>query len=571
MKWLWCLSAALIIFNWSLAPILGTETDIWWHLAAGQRFWQHGLELTDPYSFTEAGHVWVRIDWLFQVLVYPIYQRGGLPALILLRSACLLGGAGLVAFMLRRRSAAERWLLALLVASIWSYAIALRPATVSFFFTTLWVTVLELGRGGRRRALWALPPLMCLWFNLHVASLAGILLLGLYAVGHTLEKARDRQPPDRVWWQVLVASFLATMLNPQGWKTVFYPIHFMFVNSPWRALILEVQPPNWDTPGAWQARLLLGLSLVGAAQALRRREVTPLLVTLVTGYLMNSAARHQYQLCAALVPWAALSLPSLLQRSTGLVAGLLAAQALASTLVLRLPLGGLVRRESFSQRLAALTAQGAPGLRVFVDMNGAGYFLYHFDGRQKVFIDSRTDQVYMQPTILLDHQEIWTGGERALQLLDQYQIQAVVNNRLASEGSPLWEKLKQSGDWTCVSSDMVGELYVRNDLASQFREPPPPPFQRDFLAAFPLEAAGSIYEAEASWQSSLNDYPQFASAHQWLAKLWTAQGKRAQAKRALARAEAYHAETTGLNEDWQKIGITWPRWLRAYALPFWAL
>ena len=568
MKWLWCLSAALIILNWSLAPIVGTETDIWWHLAAGQRFWQHGLELTDPYSFTEAGHPWVRIDWLFQLLVYPIFQRGGVSALILLRSACLLGGGGLVAFMLRRRSLAERWLLALLVASIWSYAIALRPATASFFFTALWVTVLELGRLSKRGFLWVLPPLMCLWFNLHVASLAGILLLGLYAMGQSLQQRR----PDWIWWQVLTASFLATMINPQGWKTVFYPIHFMFVKSPWRDLILEVQPPHWDTPGAWQARLLLGLSLLGAAQAWRRRrEVTPLLVTLVTGYLMNSAVRHQYQLCPALVPWVALSLPPLLQRATGVVAALLAVQALTSTLVLRLPLSGLVRRESFSERLAALTSHGPPGLRVFIDMNAAGYFLYHFDGRQKVFIDSRTDQVYMQPTILLDHQEIWTGGERALQLLDQYQIQAVVNNRLASEGSLLWEKLKQSGDWTCVSSDMVGELYVRNDLASQFQEPPPPAYQRDFLAGFPLEAAGSIYEAEASWQSSLKDYPQFASAHQWLAKLWTAQGKRAQAKRALARAEAYHAENPGLNEDWQRLGITWPRWLRAFALPFWAL
>ena len=569
--WLWWLGAGLVVFNWSLAYVPGTETDIWWHLAAGQRFWQHGLELTDPYSFTEAGHPWIRIDWLFQVLLYPIFQHGGLPGLILVRSACMLGGAGLVAFMLRRRAPAERWLLVLLVASIWSCSVALRPAMLSFFFTAWWVALLEFGRLNQRRALWLLPPLMCLWFNLHVASLAGILLLGLYAVGHTGERMRARQPVDWIWWQVLAVSFLVTFVNPQGWKTVYYPLHFMFTRSPWRDFIVEVQPPQWGTPGAWQARLLLGLSLVGAGRALSRQEMTPLLVTLVTGYFMNSSVRHQYQLCAALVPWAALSLAGPLSRLTVVAAILLASQALASTLVLRLPLSGLVRRESFSLRLATLAAQGPAGLRVFVDMNTAGYFLYHFDGRQKVFIDSRTDQVYMQPDLLLEHQQIWTGAEQALQLLDRYQVQAVVNNRLASEGSPLWQKLRQSGQWECVCSDLTGELYVRRELAGLFHEPPPPAYQRDFEAAFPLEAAGRIYEAEASWQASLKDYPQFALAHQWLGKLWTAQGKRAQARRALARAEAYHAGTPGLNEDWQRIGITWPRWLRACFLPFWAI
>ncbi|MBX3166916.1 MAG: hypothetical protein KF760_05875 [Candidatus Eremiobacteraeota bacterium] len=574
MKWLswwWWLSAGLVVLNLSLAPIPGTETDIWWHLAAGRRFWQHGLELTDPYSFTEPNHPWIRIDWLFQVLLYPVYQRGGLPALMLLRSACLLGGAALVAFVLRRRAPAESWLLIMLVASIWAHSIALRPAALSLFFTTLWTSLLELGRLEKHRALWALPPLMWLWFNLHVASLAGILLLGLYAVGHTLERLRAAQKPDWLWWKILGLSFLATFVNPQGWKTVFYPIHFMLVKSPWRDLISEVQPPHWNTPGTWQARLLLGLALVGGARAFSKRQVTPLLVTLVIGFLMNQATRHQYQLCVTLVPWAALSLPRPLRAITAGAALLFTVHAAMALLVLRFPLSGLVRRESFSERLAALTAQGPHGLRVFVDMNAAGYFLYHFDGRQKVFIDSRTDQVYLQPGLLPDHQEIWTGGERALQLLDQYQIQAVVNNRLDSDGSPLWSKLKVSADWTCVSSDLIGELYVRNELVQDFPDLPQPAYLRDFLNGFSLEAEGRLGEAEASWLNSLKDYPQYASAYQWLGKLWTAQGKRAQARRALARAEAYHAENSGLDEDWRRLGIHWPRWLRAYFLPFWAL
>ncbi len=570
-KWLWWLSAGLLILNWSLAPIVGTETDIWWHLAAGQRFWQHGLELTDPYSFTEANHPWTRIDWLFQALAFPVFQQGGLSALIFMRSIALLGGAAMVAFLVQRRGRAEAWLLVLLVASIWTHSISLRPASLSLVLTTLWVLLLELARRGRPSALWCLPPLMVFWFNLHVASLAGILLLGLYSLGNALERLRAGQRPDWKWWISLGLSSLATLINPQGWKTVYYPIHFLLFKSPWRDVILEVQPPVWGTPGAWQSRLLLALSLVGAVDCWRKRELTPLLVTLVMGFLMNQAVRHQFQLCVALVPWAVLRLPGSFRAVTGVLAFLLSLQSLTALVVLQFPLSGLVRRESFSERLAAQTAQGPVGLRVFTDMNAGGYFLYHFDGRQKVFVDSRTDQVYLQPNFLAAYFEIWLGRPHALKLLDDYQVQAVVNNRLASNDSPLWSQLKQSGGWVCVSSDMIGELYVRKELAGQFVDTPMPDYLRAFLAAFPLEARGQLSEAEASWQQSLQDYPQFASAHQWLARLWTAQGRRREARRALARAEFYHAENIGLEEDWRRLGITWPRWLRSYFLPFWAI
>ena len=568
---LWWLWLGLIVFNLSLAPILGLETDIWWHLAAGQRFWHHGLELTDPYSFPHQGQLWVRIDWLFQVLVYPLYHWGGVTALILWRSACLLAGTVVLGVMLRGRPRAVRFLLIMLVVTIWMHSISLRPATLSLFFTALWVAILEHGRLRKTSALWLLPPLMLVWFNLHVASLAGILLVGLYAAGHMLERLRQKQPIGKIWLLAPPLCFLVTFLNPQGWRAVWYPIHFLLVKSPWSQVILEVQPPGWSTPGTFSARLLLVLSLAGALRALRRGELTPLLVTLACGFLMTRVSRHQYQLCSALLPWAALSLPPALSWLTWLGAALLALQAAVALLFLRWPLAGLVRRESFSERLVALAAQGPEGLRLFTDMNAAGYYLYHFDGRQKVFIDSRGDQVYVKPNFVAEYYEIWLGQKYAMELLDRYQVQAVANNRVSSGDSPLFAKLKASPDWTCVSSDMIGELYVRKPLAGQFREPPMPAYLRDFLDAFALQGQGRAQEAEALWQRSLVDYPQFSSAYQCLGRLWLTQGKHAQARRALARAEFYHPEAPGLNEDWRQLGMTWPVWLRSYFVPFWAI
>ena len=240
VKFLWWLAAALLVANLSLASVAGTETDIWWHLAAGQRFWRHGLELSDPYSFTHANQAWVRIDWLFQVLIYPIFSWGGLSALLVLRALSLLAGAALLAYNCRRRPAAEGWLLLAITASVWAWSISLRPATASLLFTTLWVVLLEEARHGKRRYLWLLPPLMWLWFNIHVASLAGIMLLGIYTLGHWLECRAAAQKAEWVWPQSLLLSFVACFLNPQGWRLVYYPLHFLLVRSPWRDVILEV-------------------------------------------------------------------------------------------------------------------------------------------------------------------------------------------------------------------------------------------------------------------------------------------------------------------------------------------
>jgi len=281
-----------------------------------------------------------------------------------------------------------------------------------------------------------------------------------------------------------------------------------------------------------------------------------MLVTVVCGYLVTHTYRHQFQLCSALLPWAA---------------GLLAPYALAALLVLRWPLSGLVRRESFSESLVALASQGQPGLPVFTDMNAGGYFLWTFGGRQKVFIDSRTDQVYLRPNFLADYFEIWLGGPRALALLDQYGVQAVANNRLTSNDSALFGQLLKSGSWVRVYSDMIGEFYCRKELAGQFNSPTRPKFLDNFLEGFQFQSQGRWQDAERCWLLSIQDYPQFGSAYQALARLWMQHGKTTQAHQALARAEFYNPESAGLNEDWRHLGLDWPVWLRSYFLPFWAL
>jgi hypothetical protein len=564
----------LSIFEASFQPLIGLDTDIWWHVAAGQRWFQHGLEGQDPFSFTHPNQKWVHIDWLYQVLVGWIYQNWGVAGLLAARSLCLLTGCLILLHLLRQRPLWIQSLLVYLTASIWCSSPGVRPAHLSMVAMAGWVWLLEQGRQGHTRALWWLPALTVLWFNFHVAALAGTLLVFLYSLGHVMESIRQRQPPQKIWLWIPWACLLANLINPLGWEMVYYPIHFLIVKSPWSQIILEVQAPGWDWPGTWQTRLLLLLAWPGALVALRQGKWVPLMVSLPITYLMLSTYRHQFQMCSCLLPWA-LPWPN---REDGrgkwpllTLCALFALRSLAALQVQAWDWNGLIRRETFSHSLAQIARQGKRGLRVFTDMNAGGFFLHQFQGQQKIFIDSRGDQVYNQPHFLSDYFEILQGGSKALQTLDRHGVEVVINNRLSTANSALFrEVLPRSQDWKLVYADAVGELYARPGLASQLKAPRPPAYLVNYRRGLEHLGRQEWRRAEDFFQQSLLDYPQFSASHQGLSQAYLKQDRLDLATEHLAQACLFNPSDPSLLRAFGELGYQPNAWL-SWLLPFKAL
>ena len=70
-------------------PIVMTDTDLWYHLSGGRYFWQNGTILRDAFfSYVQPQKEWYNYYWLFQVIIYKIFQWSGYYGLIILR--CLL-------------------------------------------------------------------------------------------------------------------------------------------------------------------------------------------------------------------------------------------------------------------------------------------------------------------------------------------------------------------------------------------------------------------------------------------------------------------------------------------------
>jgi hypothetical protein len=93
---------------------------------------------------------------------------------------------------------------------------------------------------------------------------------------------------------------------------------------------------------------------------------------------------------------------------------------------------------------------------MFNNYSYGGYLIYALDGRNKVFIDGRTD-IYDQVGVLTDYGRIGRVEPIALQLLDVYSVQSCLIERNEALGT----LLAASPRWQKVYADGQSALFVR--------------------------------------------------------------------------------------------------------------
>src|SRR6476661_8523982 len=74
------LAVALMLI--ALRPLLTPipPNDFWWHMATGRAIVAQGaIPVIDSFSYTQAGQPFFNQGWLAQLLMYAIYQLGGIP------------------------------------------------------------------------------------------------------------------------------------------------------------------------------------------------------------------------------------------------------------------------------------------------------------------------------------------------------------------------------------------------------------------------------------------------------------------------------------------------------------
>ena len=206
-----------------------------------------------PTPYTRAGQPFVVHEWLFELLTYLGYRALGYRGLIAGMVAIVMA-TYLLHYLLLRALGVGRALAGVLlsVTLVLSFmTITLRPHLFSTLFLSIELWCLYLYRAGHRWAVWALPPLLLLWVNLHGAWIMGLGTLVLFIVGEWLNgRARGEAVIVRPALGALGVSLVATLINPTGPSLLLYPLTFIGGGSATMRYIQEWQPPNFrDTMG----------------------------------------------------------------------------------------------------------------------------------------------------------------------------------------------------------------------------------------------------------------------------------------------------------------------------------
>jgi hypothetical protein len=273
------LIVAALAAMWCRAP---TDLDYCWQIRTGQRILaNHEFRQPDPFSYTIAGKELPDHEWLYEVLLALVWNHLGYGGLKLIRVALYVAPIAILAWQLRGRNV-PRYAVALTVAFCLFalfYFERLRPLVCSTICLQLVAGWLHDHCRGQRPLDWKLPLTMLLWANLHPAVIMGQALI-LGAIGWHVAAFGFRQSAigDRrlvvslVIWGGL--GLLATLASPAPSDRLLYPFSpelrhsaqqmFEEIKSPFRHL---GRPP-------FVVEMLLLLAVVYAVVLLlRRREL----------------------------------------------------------------------------------------------------------------------------------------------------------------------------------------------------------------------------------------------------------------------------------------------------------
>src|SRR5262249_54747923 len=158
------------------------DADIWWHLRTGEWILSHHmLPFTDPFSLHGAGKEWVAYSWLFEVLVFRLYQWFGLSGILYYNVVLSIAITAAVFTLIKRFEPAfisVVGLAAISIVSMLPVLLAPRPWLFTILFFTIELKLLlDARRTGSNRSPWYLPFLFALWANLHIQFVYGLLLL----------------------------------------------------------------------------------------------------------------------------------------------------------------------------------------------------------------------------------------------------------------------------------------------------------------------------------------------------------------------------------------------------------
>ena len=421
------LGLAGLVLVFAAAMSSRADADLWGHVRFGLDTLHIGhLTAVDPYSFTQ-DTPWINHEWLSEVQLGAAYAAAGPAGLQLLKATLVSIVTVLVWTALARVQLAVRLTVVLVVClgTIHMWA-TIRPQLWTLLCLALTCRILESPSLHLR---WWLPPIFAFWANCHGGWVLGLGVLGVWAAASVVERPVEW----RRWAVVVVASGLATLANPYGWRLWEFVLRTVRV-----ARSIEEWQPLWRAPGLnwvpWCVAFAAVLWIVVARRANRWLPTALALAMLAYGAVRVQRIESLFVVSTAILmaQWLAAEWPAVGRgqtRSTRAqairsVAAVTCAGVLAGWFLWRswgcIPIFG----DWAPDRSAAQLLERAEPGRLVTFFDWGEYAIWHAGPRVRVSMDGRRETVYSDARIS-EHDAIVTGSPLGLATLEVWRPEYV--------------------------------------------------------------------------------------------------------------------------------------------------
>ncbi len=461
----WFVAVSLVLGAFAFAVVLADhhaiDGDLWARLAVGAHVWKTGTVMRhDVFAFTPTLPQWIDHEWGAGLLFFAMLNWFGPASLMVFKISIALGA--LAVCIAASHASGTTWAGVLILAVPCALAVlpgympVVRSHVLTYFFFALTLWWLELMRGGRRWASFAIVALMLVWANVHGGFIVGLAAMAVYAAWLRTRAALA----------TLLAALAVTCVNPYGLSFWTYLV------PAWlhpRADIAEWgRMPLWGFDSYFGFRLLFVVVLGAVAWGWKRRTGSGLTMLALTAAAAGLHRRHAPFFGLAALVYVGPYLDGKRLRVEAVAAAYVVIAAVAAWRFL--PQAALQPSELAKffypvRTVDILDLAHAEG-NLAVPFRWGSYASWRLAPRIKVSMDGRYEETYPDKTFEMNHALFYKDGANWDELLRRYRVDFIIVELRTTLLQP--NDLLSRG-YEAVWSDDTSALLARRELAPGLR------------------------------------------------------------------------------------------------------
>lgn len=530
------------------------DTDLWFHMKAGQVITETGHFIDkDIFSYTAAGREWLYHEWLFGVISYYLHSLLGVNGLII-GKAVLLTLAFIIIYRTMRLRDVNPWLasfilfIAVLAAR---FRFTERPHIFKFLFVTAFIYILDLYRLKGRNLLWLLPLIQLLWTNIHGSFILGPAIIAIYLFSEAFTSKRQELKGLAA---VLIITSLTTLINPYGFKLLFFSLGFG--EKAVLTSITEWEPTKLkDFYGAFGLLIVAGLA--SFILKYRRTEVVDLLLFGLFAYLSIKAIRFTALFSLATASIVAGNIQYFFSDATltSVRKGVIALVSIAVVGILsvheinrnHILVFGLGSGQAFPERAAAFVKKNNISGNMYNSYVFGGHLIWSLYPERPVFVDGRAE-VYDK-----EFQESFISGtslNKWVEAIERYGINYAVVAYSAGGLDPIGKWIARDANWGLIYWDDAARVYVREnnrnrDVISRYgHQVLTSPVEFSYNSLKEALGRGLDKRLEFELKNDIESNPENTTAIYWMGMLYYETGRKEDALNAWTEASRIKPDAT---------------------------